>query len=83
MPDHASEHIAAGLLNSTRLMVCSVVLHFCLQFVRAVMGRWPNAVLQFEDFQMQHALTLLERYREHHLVFNDDIQVIMGWRAGL
>ena len=53
-------------------------MHFCLQFVRAVMGRWPNAVLQFEDFQMQHALTLLERYREHHLVFNDDIQVMRG-----
>lgn len=39
------------------------------------MGRWPNAVLQFEDFQMKHALTLLNRYRDHHLVFNDDIQV--------
>eukprot|EP00878_Enallax_costatus_P010809 GHUV01011286.1.p1 GENE.GHUV01011286.1~~GHUV01011286.1.p1 ORF type:complete len:640 (+),score=175.69 GHUV01011286.1:1018-2937(+) len=44
------------------------------EFVNAVMGRWPNAVLQFEDFQMKHALTLLERYRDHHLVFNDDIQ---------
>lgn len=39
------------------------------------MSRWPKAVLQFEDFEMQHALTLLERYRKHHLVFNDDIQV--------
>lgn len=46
-----------------------------LQFVNAVMARWPNAVLQFEDFQMAHALTLLQRYRDHHLVFNDDIQV--------
>ena len=44
------------------------------QFVRAVMSRWPNAVLQFEDFSIQHALVLLERYRQHHLVFNDDIQ---------
>eukprot|EP00775_Hariotina_reticulata_P003588 gene3588-3854_t len=44
------------------------------EFVTAVMARWPNAVLQFEDFEMQHALTLLERYRKHHLVFNDDIQ---------
>jgi malate dehydrogenase (decarboxylating) len=41
--------------------VCGYVL---AQFVRAVLGRWPNAVLQFEDFQMQHALTLLERYRQ-------------------
>ncbi|KAG1681504.1 hypothetical protein FOA52_014010 [Chlamydomonas sp. UWO 241] len=44
------------------------------EFVAAVMARWPNAVLQFEDFSMNHALTLLDRYREHHLVFNDDIQ---------
>ena len=39
------------------------------------MSRWPNAVLQFEDFNMAHAQPLLERYRDHHLVFNDDIQV--------
>ncbi|KAJ9525209.1 hypothetical protein QJQ45_020740, partial [Haematococcus lacustris] len=43
-------------------------------FVVAVMTRWPNAVLQFEDFSISHALTLLNRYRQHHLVFNDDIQ---------
>ncbi len=45
------------------------------QFVKAVMTRWPNAILQFEDFNMAHAQPLLERYRDHHLVFNDDIQV--------
>lgn len=44
------------------------------EFVRAVMARWPDAVLQFEDFSIEHALHLLERYRHHHLVFNDDIQ---------
>jgi malic enzyme len=48
--------------------------------VQAVMARWPNAVLQFEDFSMEHALLLLERYRRHHLVFNDDIQV--RWLLG-
>lgn len=46
------------------------------EFVRAVMSRWPNAVLQFEDFSLQHAHPLLGRYRNHHLVFNDDIQVL-------
>jgi malic enzyme len=50
-----AECVAAGV------WLCACVL---AQFVRAVMGRWPNAVLQFEDFQMQHALTLLERYRQ-------------------
>lgn len=42
-----------------------------LQFVSAVMARWPSAVLQFEDFSINHAVPLLERYRKHHLVFND------------
>jgi malate dehydrogenase (decarboxylating) len=44
------------------------------EFVSAVMGRWPNAVLQFEDFSIEHAELLLERYRHCHCVFNDDIQ---------
>ncbi|GLC77751.1 hypothetical protein PLESTB_000959100 [Pleodorina starrii] len=44
------------------------------EFVTAAMTRWPNAVLQFEDFSIEHAVPLLERYRKHHLVFNDDIQ---------
>eukprot|EP00877_Chromochloris_zofingiensis_P009541 jgi/Chrzof1/4840/Cz15g01060.t1_MME1[v5.2] len=44
------------------------------EFVHAVMSRWPKAVLQFEDFSIDHALVLLERYRHHHTVFNDDIQ---------
>ena len=33
-------------------------------------------MLQFEDFNLEHAQPLLERYRFHHLVFNDDIQVL-------
>ena len=45
------------------------------EFVKAVTSRWPKAVLQFEDFNLEHAHPLLNRYRNHHLVFNDDIQV--------
>ena len=45
------------------------------EFVEAVMSRWPKTVLQFEDFQLQYAHTLLQRYKHQHLVFNDDIQV--------
>lgn len=48
------------------------------EFVRAVTARWPNAVLQFEDFSMEHAKPLLERYRWSHTVWNDDIQVSRG-----
>lgn len=44
------------------------------EFVRAVMRRWPRAVLQFEDFNMAHAAPLLARYRHHHAAWNDDIQ---------
>lgn len=50
------------------------------EFVRAVMGRWPRSVLQFEDFNMANAHPLLHRYRDHHMVFNDDIQV---WSSSL
>ena len=42
--------------------------------MKAVMGRWPKAVLQFEDFNLANAHPLLQRYRNSHLVFNDDIQ---------
>lgn len=44
------------------------------ELVKALMGRYPEAVLQFEDFNMQHATPLLARYRDHHLCFNDDVQ---------
>jgi malate dehydrogenase (decarboxylating) len=45
------------------------------EFVTAITQRYPKAVLQFEDFSIDKALPLLERYRYDHLVFNDDIQV--------
>jgi malate dehydrogenase (decarboxylating) len=36
--------------------------------------RWPKAVIQFEDFSIDVARPLLDRYRNWHTVFNDDIQ---------
>ncbi|MDJ0806604.1 MAG: NAD-dependent malic enzyme [Gammaproteobacteria bacterium] len=43
-------------------------------FVTAVQSRWPEALIQFEDFSNNHAFPLLERYRDMVLCFNDDIQ---------
>ena len=36
--------------------------------------RWPNVLVQFEDFQNERATALLQRYRHKYLCFNDDIQ---------
>ena len=44
------------------------------EFMNAVRYRWPNVLVQFEDFNSNVAQTLLDKYRYDHLVFNDDIQ---------
>jgi hypothetical protein len=52
------------------------------EFVNAVKLRWPNCLIQFEDFSNDNALTLLEKYRDKHLCFNDDIQVGVATQFG-
>jgi malate dehydrogenase (oxaloacetate-decarboxylating)(NADP+) len=44
------------------------------EFVTAVQSRYPDALIQFEDFQTPNAYALLNRYRHRVLCFNDDIQ---------
>ncbi len=43
-------------------------------FIQAVKRRWPQVLLQFEDFNQTNALPLLNRYRNEVCCFNDDIQ---------
>ncbi|OUR80913.1 NAD-dependent malic enzyme [Colwellia psychrerythraea] len=43
-------------------------------FISAVKRRWPNVLLQFEDFAQPNAMPLLQRYKDRICCFNDDIQ---------
>ncbi len=47
---------------------------FVDKFVKAVKKRFPNVLLQWEDFAQNNALKLLNRYKDELCTFNDDIQ---------
>ncbi|MCX5746210.1 MAG: NAD-dependent malic enzyme [Proteobacteria bacterium] len=47
---------------------------FVDEFVTAVKQRWPDVLLQWEDFAGHNAGALLARYRDVLCTFNDDIQ---------
>lgn len=56
--------------------------NFVDAFVKAVKRRWPDVLLQFEDFAQKNASPILKKYREQICCFNDDIQgtaaVVLG-----
>ena len=55
---------------------------FVDRFVHAVKRELPHVCLQWEDFAVQHARPILQRYRDELLTFNDDIQGTMAVALG-
>lgn len=47
---------------------------FVQEFIEAAKARWPQVIIQFEDFANRHAFALLDQWKDKTACFNDDIQ---------
>ena len=47
---------------------------FIDRYVTVAAALFPRAILHFEDFGPQNARRILDRYRDDHRIFNDDMQ---------
>ena len=71
-PDRIEDPIYLGWRNER--IIGQDYDDFVEAFVQAVEKKFPNVLLQWEDFAQHHAAPLLERYRDRLCTFNDDIQ---------
>lgn len=60
--------------NRHRRITGDEYYEFVDKFIKAVKRRWPDVMVQFEDFAQPNAMPLLKRYRDQICCFNDDIQ---------
>ena len=49
-------------------------IEFMDEVMEALHSRYPNLIIQFEDFTSENAFRFLERYQDKYPMFNDDIQ---------
>ena len=50
---------------------------FIREFMTAVKKRWPEMLVQFEDFNTELAFDLLEEWRDKQTCFNDDVYIAL------